>query len=129
MMNRLISAPAVTAFSLLLSVNYAHSADLSKGKKVFNKCKACHTLVAGKNRIGPSLSGLFGRAAGTAPKYRYSKAMKSAGAGGLVWTEKTLAEYLVKPRAYVKGTKMTFAGVKKPEDMENLIAFLKQAAK
>ena len=55
--------------------------------------------------------------------------MKKAGAGGLVWNEETLAKYLVKPRAFVKGTKMVFAGIKKTKDMENLIAFLKEASK
>ena len=55
--------------------------------------------------------------------------MKKAGGGGLIWTEETMAAYLVKPRAYVKGTKMTFAGLKKPKDIENLMAFLKEAAK
>ena len=63
------------------------------------------------------------------PKYKFSKAMKKAGAGGLVWNEETLAKYLVKPRAFVKGTKMVFAGIKKTKDMENLIAFLKKASK
>ena len=55
--------------------------------------------------------------------------MTKAGADGLVWTEKTLTEYLTKPRSFIKGTKMTFAGIKKARDMENLLAFLKEAAK
>ncbi|MDA0681712.1 MAG: cytochrome c family protein [Proteobacteria bacterium] len=114
---------------LCFSTGYASAADVSKGKSVFNKCKACHSLVAAKNGIGPSLNGIFGRTAGTAANYKYSKAMAGAGTGGLVWTEKTISEYLVKPRAYLKGTKMTFAGLKKQSDRENLIAFLKEAAK
>ena len=128
-MNKLISTASVSAFVLFTSIGYATAADVQKGGKVFNKCKACHTLVAGKNRVGPTLSGIFGRTAGTAPKYRFSKAMKEAGEKGLVWNEKTLNDYLVKPKAYIKGTKMTFVGLKKDSDRENLIAFLKEAAK
>lgn len=128
-MKQLFTTCAVVAFSFGISIGAANAADAKKGKRVFNKCKACHTLVANKHRIGPSLAGIFGRKAGTVAKYKYSKAMKKAGAGGLVWDEKTLAAYLKKPRAYVKGTKMTFAGIKKPTDMANLMAFLKDAAK
>ncbi len=117
------------AFILSTPATYAHSADVAKGKVVFNKCKACHSLNAGKNGIGPSLAGLFGRKAGTTDKYRFSNAMKEAGSKGLVWDEKTLTEYLKKPRDYVKGTKMTFAGLKKASDLENIIAFLKEATK
>lgn len=128
-MKKVLSVAAVAAVSGVISMGYANAADIKKGKKVFNKCKACHTLVANKHRIGPSLAGVFGRKAGTATKYKFSKGMKKAGGGGLIWTEETMAAYLVKPRAYVKGTKMTFAGLKKPKDVENLMAFLKEAAK
>jgi cytochrome c2 len=117
------------AFILSISTTYAHSSDVAKGKSVFNKCKACHSLAAGKNGIGPSLAGLFGRKAGTAGNYKFSKAMQDAGGKGLVWDEKTLADYLKKPRDYVKGTKMTFAGLNKASDLENIIAFLKDATK
>ncbi len=128
-MKKTLSLIATVVVFALFSVGYANAADVKKGKRVFNKCKACHTLVADKHRIGPSLKGVFGRTAGTAAKYKYSKPMIKAGTGGLVWTEKTLSEYLIKPRAYIKGTKMTFAGIKKPKDIENLMAFLKEAAK
>lgn len=128
-MKTILSMLAIAAFSFVISIGSANAADTKKGKRVFNKCKACHTLVANKHRIGPSLAGMFGRTAGTVPKYKYSKAMKKAGAAGLVWDEKTLAAYLKKPRAYVKGTKMTFAGIKKAKDMANLMAFLKDATK
>lgn len=128
-MKKLMSILAATAIMSVVSIGYANAADVKKGKRVFNKCKACHTLVENKHRIGPSLHGIFGRTAGTTPKYKYSKAMKKAGENGIVWTEKTLTEYLVKPRTYIKGTKMAFAGIKKKSDMENLMAFLKGATK
>ena len=63
------------------------------------------------------------------PKYRYSKAMKKAGVEGLIWTPEIMKEYLAKPRAYIRGTKMTFAGVKKERDRDDLIAFLIEATK
>ena len=111
--------------------------DAAKGKRVFNKCKACHKLVAGKKAIGPSLHGIFGRTAGTVKKFRYSKDMKAAGAKGLVWSEKTMADFLTKPKPYIgkaigkkKGRiKMAFGGLKKAKDRNNLIAYLKKATK
>lgn len=108
-------------------ISVANATDLRKGKRIFNKCKACHTLIANKNRVGPSLKGIFGRKAGTLPNYRYSKAMIAAGAKGLIWSEGSLGKYIKKPRNFVKGTKMVFVGVKKQKDIDNLIAFLRKA--
>ena len=96
------------------------------GKKVFNKCKACHALKAGKNKVGPSLYGIMDRKAGTVAGFKYSKAMK---ASGLTWNEEALRNYLEKPRKFVKGTRMAFSGIKKKKQMDNLIAYLKIATK
>lgn len=104
----------------------AVAADAAKGKKVFNKCKACHSLKAGKKKIGPDLAKLFGRKAGAVKGYRYSKAMKKS---GITWDEKSLDKYLTKPRKFLKGTKMMFPGLKKKADRDNLIAFLKESTK
>ncbi len=104
----------------------AAAADAAKGKKVFNKCKACHSLKAGKKKIGPDLAKLIGREAGSVKKFKYSKAMKKS---GIVWNEETLDKYLTKPRKFLKGTKMAFPGLKKKADRDNLIAFLKEATK
>lgn len=128
-MKQSVTASAIAVIFLVSAMGYAKAADVEKGSKVFNKCKACHSLTAGKNLIGPSLSGLFGRTAGTAPKYNYSAGMKKAGAGGLVWSEKTLMQYLASPKEFVPGNKMTFIGLKKESERENIIAFLKEAAK
>ena len=111
--------------------------DPARGKKMFNKCKACHKLVAGKKGIGPSLHGIFGRTAGTAKKFKYSKDMKAAGKKGLVWNAETLAAFIAAPKKYLgsaigkkKGrTKMTFRGLKKSKDRDDLIAYLKKVAK
>lgn len=96
--------------------------DADAGKKVFNKCKACHTLEEGKNKVGPSLFGVIGRPAGSIEGFKYSSAMKES---GLTWDEATIAEFLKKPKAMVDKTKMSFAGLKKEEDIANVIAYLK----
>ena len=101
----------------------ALAADAAKGKKVFNKCKACHSLKAGKNKVGPHLSGIFGREAGSVEGYKYSKAMK---ASGIVWGEEEIAAYVASPRKYIPKNKMAFAGLKKQADIDNLMAYLKK---
>ncbi|MBO6634092.1 cytochrome c family protein [Parvibaculum sp.] len=100
--------------------------DVEKGEKIFARCKACHTLEeGGPDRIGPNLHGVFGRTAGTKEGFTYSKAMVAKGEEGLVWSEETLTEYLRKPRDLVPGGSMSFPGLKKDEDLANLIAYLK----
>ena len=104
----------------------AHAAgDAAAGEKVFVKCKACHENEKGVNKVGPTLKGVVGRKTASVPDYKYSEAMIAKGAEGLVWTEENLAAYLPDPKAYVPKTKMAFAGLKKPEDVENVIAYLK----
>jgi len=114
----------VTATALMSGAALA-AGDTAKGKKVFNKCKACHSLKAGKNKIGPSLNGIVGRAAASADGFKYSKAMK---ASGLTWDEATLKKFLVKPKKFVPGTKMAFAGLKKEKQRDDVIAYLKEKA-
>lgn len=99
-------------------------ADPAAGAKVFNKCKACHTLEeGGANRVGPNLWAVIGRPVGSVDAYRYSDAMHDFGG---VWELERLDQYLTKPRMVVPGTKMVFAGLPKPEDRANLIAYLNQ---
>lgn len=99
--------------------------DAAKGEKVFNKCKACHTVEAGKNKVGPSLHNIVGRAPGTVEGFKYSKAMEEFGASH-TWDEETLSAYLEKPKDVVPGTKMAFVGLNKEDDREDVIAYLKQ---
>ena len=94
------------------------------GEKVFNKCKACHVADEPQNRVGPHLVGLFGRQAGSVEGFKYSDAMKES---GVTWDEKTIAEYIADPRGYIKGNRMAFVGLKDEEDIEDLIAYLKEA--
>lgn len=116
---------AAIASALLLAVPAHAEGDAKAGEKVFAKCKACHEVEKGVNKVGPTLKGLVGRKAASVPDYKYSEAMLAKGAEGLVWTEETLTAYLPDPKAYVPKTKMAFAGLKKPEDVANIIAYLK----
>ncbi|MFB2550598.1 c-type cytochrome [Ensifer soli] len=102
--------------------------DSAKGAAVFRTCGACHTATEPVNRVGPSLQGIFGRPVGSVEGYRYSDAMTAFGAGK-VWDEALLSQYLLAPRLTVPGTKMAFAGLKKPGDIADLIAYLVEAGR
>ncbi|KIN63358.1 Diheme cytochrome c SoxD [Sulfitobacter noctilucicola] len=105
----------------------AFDPDLAKaGEKVFRKCKSCHQIGEGaKNRSGPILTGIVDGPAGAVDGFKYSKPMKAAAEGGLIWTEDELAAFLAKPKGYMKGTKMSFAGLKKEDDQKAVIEYLK----
>lgn len=125
---RVKSALSIITFTLVASLTAPALADgdADKGEKVFRKCKACHAVEAGKNKVGPSLHNIVGRAAGSVEGFRYSDAMTAFGEGGNVWDDATLSAYLEKPKDVVPKTKMAFAGLKKSEDRDDVIAYLKQ---
>ena len=100
------------------------------GKKVFKKCKSCHQLGDGaKNRSGPILTGVVGKTAGAVDGFKYSKPMKAAASDGLIWTAAELDAFLKKPKAYMKGTKMGFSGLKKEDDRVAIIEYLQSFGK
>ena len=122
------SSLAVVAFAAaaMISAPALAAGDAANGEKVFRKCKACHAVEAGKNKVGPSLHNIINQPVAAVEKYKYSKAMIAYGEGGAVWDEATLGAYLEAPRKAVKGTKMAFAGLKKPGDRADVIAYLMQ---
>ena len=103
----------------------SHAQDAEQGAKVFKKCMVCHTADDTTNKVGPSLKGVVGRKAASVAGFKYSDAMLAKGAQGLIWDEATLTTYLPDPKRFVPGTKMTFPGLKTPEDVANVIAYLK----
>jgi cytochrome c len=129
--NQIIALVAGISMFAMGSVS-AVAADAAKGKKVFNKCKACHSPVPGVNRIGPSLFGIVDRQCGTVPKARYSSVYKAACAkASFAWNEENLEQYLTDPSKYlsgVAGTKkrstMTLK-LSKPKDRADIIAYLR----
>ena len=109
--------PEVVDIKALLAMG-----DLAHGEKVFKKCSACHKIAAGgKNMIGPNLWNVIGRTAGSVSDYKYSKAMV---AYAKEWSFEEMNSYLIKPQAYIKGTKMAFAGLRKEKDRASVILYM-----
>src|ERR1700760_1652964 len=115
-----LSALAVIASSAATTAALAQ--DVAAGKTSFNKCMPCHSIGEGaKNKIGPELNGLDGRKAGTVPDYSYSDANKNS---GITWNEAEFKVYIKDPKAKIPGTKMTFAGIKNENEVNNLWAYV-----
>lgn len=126
-MRVLVAIAVMIAITALVTVQSALAeGDAAAGKKAFNKCKACHSLEAGKNKVGPSLAGIFGRRAGSVDGFKYSKAMQAA---DVTWDDSSITAYLNDPKGFIPGNKMVFPGFKKEADVTNLLAYLKEAAK
>jgi len=98
--------------------------DIASGEKIFKKCAACHSInKGGKNKIGPALYNVVGRTVGSVDDYKYSKTLASY---GKEWTFEELNGFLTKPSSYLKGTKMSYAGLRKEKDRASLIKYLNQ---
>lgn len=125
------SAAITAAAAVLPSAGHAEG-DAGKGEKVFNKCRACHSLAEGKRKVGPSLHGLFDRKAGDFPGYSHSPDLVAAGDAIDPWNEEHFKAYLPDPKSYIGGligkdaakTKMVFPGLQNEAEVEDLYAYL-----
>ena len=100
------------------------STNAEEGAKIFKKCAACHSITeGGANKIGPALWGVLGKPAGSVPGYKYSKAMAAHGKN---WSFEEMNGFLIKPKDWIKGTKMSFAGLKKPEERAAVILYMNE---
>jgi cytochrome c len=127
MLKRLLAATTLAAAigGAGTTLAFADEALIAEGENVFKRCAACHQIGPdAQHRVGPNLTTVIGRTAGTAEGFRYSKGMVEAGEGGLVWTPEVLEHYLENPRADVKGTTMAFAGLKKEEERQAVVAYI-----
>ncbi len=117
------AAPAAANTDTLAGVKLAsYTGDATSGKAVFVACQTCHVIEAGVNKIGPSLHGVVGRAAGSIAGFSYSAANKNS---GITWTPEKLFQYLESPQRVVPGTKMSYPGVTDPQKRADVIAYLK----
>lgn len=123
---KLFTAATILALSATSVMAESHvTGDAEAGEKVFRKCMACHAVGEdAKNKIGPMLNGIVGSAAGAVEGFKYSDVLMEKAAEGLIWTPEEIAAFLEKPRDYAKGTKMSFAGLRKEEERDNVIAYL-----
>ena len=102
-------------------------ADPARGERVFQRCFACHSVVAGEDKLpGPNLRGVNSRRAGTLPGFRFSPALVEAGARGVVWTRETLDAYLAVPERFIPGTEMGLPGLRETDDRRDVIDFLER---
>lgn len=107
----------------------AQDGDAEAGRRVFAQCRACHILDASpRNNVGPNLGGVWGRRAGAREGFRYSANMTQLGTAGHVWNEENLRAYLTDPKAVAPQGSMAFAGIRNPEQLTNLIAYLRANA-
>jgi cytochrome c len=119
-----MTRPAILLLAMFAAAS-ARAADLEAGKAIFARCRICHSIAAGApSTVGPNLHGLFGRKAGAVGDYDYSAAMKWS---GVIWDDATLAKFLRDPKAFIPGDKMGFPGIDNPDEIKNLLAYLKQA--
>jgi cytochrome c len=124
MMRKMAAAMAVLAVTGFAGSALAEG-DAAAGEKVFNKCKACHAVgETAKNKVGPVLNGIVGAQAGQNPDFKYSEALLEKAGEGLVWDEDTLEVFLRNPKELIPSTKMSFAGLRKDDEIEDLIAYL-----
>jgi cytochrome c len=119
---------AMLALPLLMAPSLASAQDAEAGQRVFNQCRACHTVdQGGRNGVGPNLYGVFDRRAGAVEGFRYSAPMRAKAEEGLTWNEANLRAYIINPKAVVPAGSMAFAGLRNEQQLNDLIAYLRRA--
>ena len=122
MRHLILSAALLTGVSLTAP---ALAQDADAGQRVFNQCRACHTIdKGGRNGVGPNLWGIVGRKAASIEGFRYSSSMRSLAEGGLTWNEERLTAYITNPKAVVPQGSMAFAGLRNEQQLKDLLAYL-----
>ena len=125
MIRSAIPAAVLTALAIA-APRPAAAQDAEAGKRVFNQCRACHTInEGGRAAVGPNLHGVVGRKAGTFPGFRYSASMREKAEAGLTWTEENLRAYIHNPKEVVPAGSMSFPGLRNEQQLNDLIAYLK----
>jgi cytochrome c len=125
-MRRLTLAIA-TAVAVVPFAANAQEGDPAAGQRIFNQCRACHTIDAGgRNGVGPNLHGVIGRPAGSIQNFRYSANMQTLASNGHVWTEENLRAYITNPKAVAPQGSMAFPGIRNQDQVTNVIAYLRQ---
>ncbi|MDB5412365.1 MAG: cytochrome c family protein [Rubritepida sp.] len=119
----------VAALLALAPFGRASAQDADAGQRVFNQCRACHTInQSGRSGVGPNLYGIWGRPAGSIEGFRYSAPMREKATAGLVWNEETLAAYITDPKAVVPGGSMSYPGLRNEQQRNDLLAYLQRAS-
>ena len=116
------------AMPLLMTPSLSFAQDAEAGQRVFNQCRACHTVdQGGRNGVGPNLYGVFDCRAGAVEGFRYSAPMRAKAEEGLTWNEANLRAYIINPKAVVPAGSMAFAGLRNEQQLNDLIAYLRRA--
>jgi cytochrome c len=125
------SVPLASLLLLALAAAPPSAAqDAAAGQRLFNQCRACHTIEpGGRNLVGPNLHGVVGRRAGSVEGFRYSRPMREKHEQHFTWTEENLRAYLRNPREVVPGGSMSFPGLRNEQQLNDLIAFLRQQSR